>query len=108
MADPDNIPAAAPWYKSAVLRGILVVLFTQVLARLATHFHLDSATLTALGINPDALAQMTLDGISAAALAYAAHGRVVKPLPQVTLTQKQADLVNKGSTNAPPTSPPAS
>lgn len=97
-------PAAIPWYKTAVLRGILITFFTQAIARVAGKYHIDVAALSALGINADLLAQMTLDGISALALAYAAHGRVVKPLPAVTLTKKQADAENAAA--AKPVDPP--
>lgn len=99
-----NDAPAIPWYKSAVLRGVLVAIFTQAIARIAGKYHIDIAQLTALGINPDALAQMVLDGISTAALAYAAHGRVVKPNPPITLTKKQADAANAAP--APTTTQP--
>lgn len=98
MSTPEEnvtpAPTAVPWYRTAVLRGILITFFTQVIARVAGKYHIDIAALSALGVNADLLAQMTLDGISAIALAYAAHGRVVKPLPAVTLTKKQADAEN--------------
>lgn len=109
-------PAAIPWYKTAVIRGILIAFFTQVIARVAGRYHIDIAGLSALGINADMLAQMTLDGISAMAGAYAIHGRVIKPLPAVTLTQKKADVENAaakidsggGNSAAPLSQPPES
>jgi hypothetical protein len=109
-------PAFVPWYKTAVFRGILVTFFTQAIARVASQYHIDITALSALGINPDWLAQVTLDGISTLALAYAAHGRAKKPLPAVTLTKKQADEANAaaaqsfdsggGNTAAPLSQPP--
>jgi hypothetical protein len=96
MSTPQPVapPAAAPWYRTAVFRGILVAFFTGVIARVAAKFHINIAALNAIGINPDELAQMAMDGIATMALAYALHGRATKPLPAVTLTQKKADAVN--------------
>jgi hypothetical protein len=91
---PAAPPAAIPWYKTAVIRGILIAAFTQLLAGVARKFHMDVGALAAIGLDPNTLTEIALDGISAAAAAYAVHGRVVKPLPAVTLTKKQADAVN--------------
>ena len=93
-----------PWYKSAVLRGFLTAFFTQAIARVASRYHIDLPALSAAGINPDLLTQMTLDGISALALAYGAHGRITKPNPPITLTKKQADAANAAA--APTTMQP--
>lgn len=98
-------PAAIPWYKTAVIRGILVAFFTQVLAGVARKYHMDIAALSAIGLDANTLTEITLDGIGAAAGAYALHGRVVKPLPAVTLTKKQADAINAAA--AQPVDPPS-
>ena len=116
MSTPqDNVnapPAAIPWYKTAVIRGILIAFFTQVIAGVARKFHMDVAGLAAIGLDANTLTEIVLDGISTAAAAYALHGRVVKPLPAVTLTKKGADAVNAaaaqngGSNSAAPLSQP--
>lgn len=106
MSTPQPVtpPAAIPWYKSAVFRGFLIAFFSQVIARVASKYHIDVATLTAFGINADLLTQMALDGIATAAGAYALHGRATKALPAVTLTKKQADAENAAA--AQPVDPP--
>jgi hypothetical protein len=93
-AVPSTQPAAIPWYKTAVIRGILVAVFTQLLAGVARKFHMDIGALAAIGLDANTLTEITLDGIGAAAAAYALHGRVVKPLPAVTLTRAKADELN--------------
>ena len=103
--DPQQTaPAAIPWYHSAILRGILAAFFTQILARIASTYHID---LSLWGLNVDTCVQIALDGISAAALAYATHARTVKPIPQVTLTKSTADAINAaaapGSVDPPTT-----
>lgn len=107
MSTPQDqipAPAAIPWYKTAVIRGILIAVFTQIIARVAAKFHMDVAALAALGLDANTLTEIALDGISTAAAAYALHGRVVKPLPAVTLNQKQADAINAA---AQPVDPPS-
>lgn len=98
-------PAAVPWYKTAVIRGILIAAFTQIIAGIARKLHMDVAALAAFGLDANTLTEIALDGISTAAAAYAIHGRVVKPLPAVTLTKKQADVENAAAVNKvdPPT-----
>lgn len=95
-------PAAIPWYKTAVIRGILVAVFTQLLAGVARKFHMDIGALAAIGLDANTLTEIALDGIGAAAAAYALHGRVVKPLPAVTLTKKQADAANAAAAPVDP------
>jgi hypothetical protein len=102
--DTTPAPAAIPWYKAAVIRGILVVIFTHVIAMVAAKYHIDIKALNDLGINADALTQITLEGIEALGAAYVIHGRVIKPLPAVTLTKKGADAVNAAA--AQPVDPP--
>jgi len=72
-----------PWYKSRILQGILASLVSQALARsnLASVISSDQAL---------AIINWGLDGISAAALAYATHARVTKPSPPVSLTKASA------------------
>lgn len=91
---PSNLPAAIPWYKSAVFRGFLIAFFTQVIARVASKYHIDVAVLTEFGINADLLTQMALDGIATMAGAYALHARATKAMPAITVTRKQADVAN--------------
>lgn len=89
---------AIPWYRSAVLQGILTALAAQLLARVKAKYHLDFAV---YGVTADAAAQWALDAISAAAIAYAAHGRVAKPLPALTLTRGAANAANAADPSTP-------
>ena len=84
---PDSIP----WYKSAVLRGILIAVASQIIDKVQKQYHMD---LSVFGLNPQSIADAALDLISAAAAAYAIHGRVAKPNPPVTLTKAGADAAN--------------
>lgn len=84
MSDSSNetgAPDTVVWYKSAVIRGLLTVFVTQAIARL----HL-GAYLT----NSEEVVNAIMDLISTAALAYAAHGRISKPNPPVTLIRRTA------------------
>lgn len=85
-------PAAIPWYKSAVLRGILVCVIAQIGARVKAKYHIDFEM---YGVTADSAAQWVLDTLSAAAIAYAAHGRVARPLPIVTRTRAAAAAINQ-------------
>lgn len=97
-----------PWYRSAILKGILVAVFGQVLKGVADHYHIKSDTLAALGIDPNGLADWAMNIISSAAAAYAVHARVAKPVPAVALTKAAADAANSGPTIiVPPTLQPA-
>ena len=95
----DETPAAIPWYHSAILRGILAAFFTQILAKINRAYHVD---LTVWGLDVNTCTEIALDGISSAALAYAFHGRTVKPLPAVTLTKSKADEINAAIKVDPP------
>lgn len=91
---------AIPWYKSAVLRGLLIAVSTQVIDKVQAHYHMN---LSIFGLDAQDIADWVLDVISAAAAAYAVHGRVSKPAPTVTLTKAAADAVN--STPVSPDTP---
>lgn len=94
-AAANTPPAAIPWYRSTVLVGILTAVCTQVIARVQAKYHVDLAV---FGINANDLAGWVLDGISAAAVAWAAHGRVTqKASPQVTLKPSTAKAINAQS-----------
>jgi hypothetical protein len=88
----DQTPAAIPWYRSNVLRGILVA----TIAGIASRFHLTAK------FAPDAsqIADTLLDLVSLAGAAYAAQARVRKPMPVVTTTKAQAEAINNAP--APP------
>ena len=75
-----DTPDSIPWYKSAVLRGILIATVSQVLLRIKTKFNLD---LSAYGVDANSATELLLEAISAASLAYAAHGRIAKPNPPI-------------------------
>ena len=73
-----------PWYRSAVLQGLLTVVVSQSVARLQSHYHIDFSI---MDVSVTDVVNWLMDMISAAALAYAAHGRIAKPTPPVTLTK---------------------
>jgi hypothetical protein len=77
----SDIPASVPWYKSAVLRGLIVIVISQGLRIIKDRYHID---LTLSGISADGIATWLLDIVSAVAVAYAAHGRISKPNPPIT------------------------
>jgi hypothetical protein len=98
-----------PWYKSAILKGILVAVSGQVIKAVTDHYHIQSDTLAALGIDPNGLADWIMNILSSAAAAYAVHARVAKPVPPVTLTKAAADAANSAPTIiVPPTLQPFS
>jgi len=87
----QDAPVAIPWYKSAVLKGIIIAVLTQVLDKIQIRYHMN---LSVFGLDAQVIADWAMDAISAAAMGYAAHARVVKPSPVVTLTKAKADAVN--------------
>lgn len=91
MTDASQV---IPWYKSAILKGIVTALCAQALKGVADHFHIKSDTLATLSLDPNGLADWIMNVLSTAALAYAAHARVVHPVPPVTLTKASADAAN--------------
>ena len=105
----ETPPAAMPWYRSTVLRGVLTILVTQILSKVQAQYHIDSSV---LGLNVTDMVSWLMDLISAGALAYMTHGRVTqKATPTITGTQSGADAINVlnpagAPTNAPTTPPP--
>jgi len=100
----NETPAAAPWYKSKILQGILTIVVTQLIGKLQTLYHFDT-TLLGFGIN-DIVAWL-MDLISAAALAYTTHARVTqKTVPVMTGTQTTADQINIANPSGAPTNAP--
>lgn len=93
MPDPitNAAPVAIPWYKSHILQGILTVVVTQLIAKVTSLYHIDFAV---LGLDVNSIVEWLMNIISAAAVAYATHARVTKPIPLVTLTKIGADKVN--------------
>jgi hypothetical protein len=93
MSTPAPLPpAAAPWYRSAVLQGILVAVIAQGLLRLKTQFGVD---LSIYGLDANGLANWAMDIVSALALSYATRARLTqKAAPQITLTKAKADSLN--------------
>jgi hypothetical protein len=86
MNSPDPAPtptppATIPWWKSNVLRALLTILLTQVIARVQSHYKVDFAV---FGITITDAVNWTMDIISAAAVAWAAQSRITKPMPAVT------------------------
>lgn len=88
----DQFPAAIPWYNSVVLRGIVTIVVTQIVSRLQQQYHIDT---TVLGFGVNDIVSWIMDVISAGALAYMTHGRVVqKSSPVITASQSAADIIN--------------
>lgn len=87
----DSPPTAIPWYKADVIRGLLAILVSQLMARIAAQYHINFAL---FGLNADVVVQWIMDGLSTVALGYTAHARAAKPLPQLTLTQTSANKAN--------------
>ena len=112
----NDTPAAIPWYRSTVFRGILTIVVTQAINKSQAEFHFD-ATVLGLGVNE--VVGWIMDLISAGALAYMGHGRATATsLPTLTGTKSAADEINVANpagapVNAPitppsaPVSPPA-
>lgn len=91
---PVTPPDTIPWYRSNVLRALLVTIVTQALAG----FHATAAIAPQAGPIVDAILQV----ISVGAAGFAAYSRVQHPLPNIVATQKQADTANsqpKGPTS---------
>lgn len=106
----NDTPAAIPWWKSTVFRGILTIVVTQVISKAQAQYHFD-ATVLGLGVNE--VVGWIMDLISAGALAYMGHGRATATsLPTLTGTQTTANQINAvnpagAPTNAPITPPAA-
>lgn len=87
-----SFPAAIPWYRSTVLRGVLTIAATQFVGRLQTRYHIDTSVV-GLGVND--IVSWAMDAISAGALAYMARNRVTqKASPVITATKAAADQMN--------------
>lgn len=85
MADVEP-PTAIPWYKSNIYRGLMVTLVSQALGA----FKITSTLAPEAGPIVDAV----LEIVSVAGVAWAGYSRAKHPLPNVTATQKQADVQN--------------
>jgi hypothetical protein len=101
-------PSAIPWYNSTVLRGILTIVVTQAVSRVQAQYHID---FTVLGLGVNEIVAWIMDVISAAALAYMAHGRVTQKASSIiTGTQSAADQINvdnpSGAPHVTPTTGP--
>ena len=94
---------AIPWYKSAILRGILIAVVTQVIDKVQIHYHMN---LSVFGLNAQNVADWAMDAISAAAVGYAMHGRIAKPVPPVTLTKAAAEAANSQQPATPASTEP--
>lgn len=89
---PDPPPAAMPWYKSSILRGVLTIIVTQVINHAQAQYHFDTQL---LGFGVNDVVALIMDMISAGALAYMTHGRVTqKSAPMITVTQATATQIN--------------
>lgn len=79
-------PAAIPWYRSNVLRGI----FVTTVAGIASRFHITAK------FAPDAslIVDTALDIVSLCGAAFAAYSRVHTPMPKVVRTKRQAEAIN--------------
>jgi hypothetical protein len=85
---------AMPWYRSRILQGILTVAVTQLVKHVAAHYDID---MTVWGTAVPDIVNGAMDGMSAIALAWAAHARIspTVPIPPViTGTKGAADKIN--------------
>ena len=95
----NDQPAAIPWYKSNVLRGIFVVVVTHAL----THYKLISQfTPTDIGEFVDEM----LSAVGFLAAGFAAYARVHQSMPAVTTTKAKADEINTPPLPQPPETKP--
>lgn len=95
---------AIPWYKSRILQGLLTIVVSQIVARVQAQFHVDF-----MGISVTDIVNWLMDAITAGAVYWATHARVVPAVPippVVTLTKSAADQMNAnnptGALNASP------
>lgn len=89
---------ALPWYKSRILRGLLTIVVTQLIAKITAQYHINFAI---LGLDINSIVEWLMNLISAGAVAYATHARVAPsvPIPPViTLTKASADAKNQEPT----------
>jgi hypothetical protein len=97
-------PYAIPWWQSPIVRNLAISMVTQVLA--AAHL---SAKFTTADISQ--LVDIGLQIAAFVAAGYAARARFRQTqMPQVTLSQKKADVINtngNGNGTAEPPVPPA-
>lgn len=93
MADATDPPDTIPWYKSNIYRGLLITLLTQLLSA--------SKVTSALAPSAAPLADAILEIVSAAGVAWAAYSRAKHPLPNVSVTKKQADAANAAAALTP-------
>ena len=80
----DDVPAAIPWYKSNILRALLVVALTHTL----THYKLISQ------FAPDDIGTFVdeiLSAIGYAATGFAAYSRVAHDTPPIVSTKAKAE-----------------
>jgi len=92
MAD-DTPPAAIPWYRSRIIQGIVAGVVAQVISRLQAQYHFD---ITVWGFTANDIVSAIMDGITAIAVAYTAHARVMQTTaPQIVSNQPKADVINE-------------
>jgi hypothetical protein len=89
-----------PWYQSAAVQGILVILVSRLLARC----NLSAVIPTDMGIE---LVNDGLEALTVAGAAWIAKGRFFSPPTSLTLTKAAADVANattklEGTSNAQP------
>jgi hypothetical protein len=92
MNTPDPVPtppAAIPWYQSAVIRGVIISVLTQVLA--LTHLSKKFSGDQVAGI-----VDLALQGLAIASAVYAGNARLTqKAAPVVVLTPTKAAKLNQ-------------
>jgi hypothetical protein len=96
MNAPDPVqtapPAAAPWYTSKILQGILTIIVTQLIAKITAQFKIDFSV---LGLDANSVVAWLMNIISVAGAAYAARAKVTqKAAPVMTGTKSTADQIN--------------
>jgi hypothetical protein len=89
-----------PWYQSAAVQGIIVILVSRLLARC----NLSAVIPTDMGVE---LVNDGLEALTVAGAAWIAKGRLFSPPTTLTLTKAAADVANattstkEGTSNAP-------
>jgi hypothetical protein len=97
-------PVAIPWYKSAVLRGLIAIVVAQLITKAQARYHINFSV---FGLDTNSIVDWVMNSISGLAVAYAVHGRVTKANPQITSTQTKADAINEVTTKVTITDPTA-
>jgi len=93
--DPIQQLTAVPWYRSNVLRGILVSGASQIVASLQSHGVIKIAP------DIDFWVEILFQAAAIVAAAYAFYARTRHPTPPLTLSKANAAATNAANPNLP-------